>query len=86
MGVGDLDAQARQQLSIPDNVKGAVVTEVAPNSASAEAGLKPGDVITEINHHRVSDANDAVRLTEHAKEKTTLLHVWSKEGRLILQS
>jgi serine protease Do len=80
VGVGDLDAQARQQLSIPDNVKGAVVTEVAPNSASAEAGLKPGDVITEINHHRVSDANDAVRLTEHAKEKTTLLHVWSKEG------
>jgi serine protease Do len=80
VGVGDVDAQARQQLNIPDNVKGAVVTEVAPNSASAEAGLKPGDVITEINHHSVGSANDAVRLTEHAKDKTTLLHVWSKDG------
>jgi serine protease Do len=80
VGVTDLDSQARQQLSIPDNVKGAVVTEVAPNSASAEAGLKPGDVITEINHHRVASANDAVRLTEHVKDKTTLLHVWSKDG------
>jgi serine protease Do len=78
--VEDIDAQGRQQLKIPDNVKGAVVTEVAPNSASAEAGLQPGDVITEINHHSVSSANDAVRLTEHAKEKTTLLHVWSKQG------
>jgi serine protease Do len=80
VGVGDIDVQARQQLGIPDNVKGAVVTEVAPNSASAEAGLKPGNVITEINHHSVSSANDAVRLTEHAKDKTTLLHVWSKDG------
>jgi serine protease Do len=80
VGVGDIDAQARQQLSIPENVKGAVVTEVAPNSASAEAGLKPGDVITEINHHEVTGANDAVRLTEHAKNKTTLLHIWSKDG------
>jgi serine protease Do len=80
VGVGDVDAQARQQLNIPDSVKGAMVTEVAPNSAAAEAGLKPGDVITEINRHSVSNSNDAVRLTEHAKDKTTLLHVWSKDG------
>ena len=80
VGVSDLDAQARQQLNIPDHIKGAVVTEVAPNSASAAAGLKPGDVIMEINHHDVAGANDAVRLTEHARTKTTLLRVWSKDG------
>ena len=80
VGVEDLNAEARQQLKVPDNVKGVVVTEVAPNSASAEAGLQPGEVITEINHHPVRSASDAVQLTEHAKEKTTLLHVWSKEG------
>jgi serine protease Do len=80
VGVSDLDSQARQQLNIPDNVKGAIVTEVAPNSASAAAGLHPGEVITEINHHDVAGAGDAVRLTEHAKTRTTLLHVWSKNG------
>jgi serine protease Do len=80
VGVSDMDAQSRQQLNIPDDVKGAVVTDVAPNSASAEAGLKPGDVITEINHHSVKSADDAVHLTEHVKDKTTLLHVWSKDG------
>jgi serine protease Do len=80
VGVEDLTSQTRQQFNIPDDVKGAVVTQVAPNSASAEAGLQAGDVITEINHHSVASANDAVRLTEHAKDKITLLHVWSKDG------
>jgi serine protease Do len=80
VGVGDLDDQIRQQFSIPERVNGAVVTEVAPDCASAEAGLKVGDVILEINHHAVKSAADAVRLTEHAKNKTTLLRVWSREG------
>jgi C-terminal processing protease CtpA/Prc len=53
---------------------------VAPDSAAAEAGLKPGDVILEINHHAVKDAEDAVKLTEHAKDKQTLLHIWSGNG------
>jgi hypothetical protein len=34
----------------------------------------------EINHHSVKSAQDAMRLTEHAKNKTTLLHVWNGEG------
>jgi len=80
VGVADLDSQARQQYNVPTHIKGAVVSQVDPNSAAAEAGLKPGDVITEINRHPVKSADDAVKLTEHAKEKTTLLHVWSGNG------
>jgi serine protease Do len=80
VAVSDLDSQAKQQFNIPEHVKGAVVTEVAPDSAAAEAGLKPGDVILEINHHAVKNADDAVKLTEHAKSKQTLLHVWSGQG------
>jgi serine protease Do len=80
VGVGDLDSQAREQFHIPDHIKGVIVTQVDQGSAAAEAGLKPGDVIMEINRHRVTDAEDAVRLTEHAKDRTTLLHVWSQGG------
>jgi serine protease Do len=80
VGVADIDAQARQQFNIPDSVKGAIITEVAPDSASAEAGLKAGDVIMEVNHHRVAGANDAVKLTEHPSTKVTLLQVWSGDG------
>jgi serine protease Do len=80
VGVTDIDSQAREQYHIPDNIKGALVTQVEPDSAAAEAGLKAGDVIMEINRHRVTSAEDAVRLTEHARERTTLLHVWSEQG------
>jgi serine protease Do len=77
VGVTDLDSRARQQFNIPAHVKGALVTQVEPDSAAAEAGLKQGDVIMEINRHEVTSADDAVRLTEHPKDRTTLLHVWS---------
>jgi serine protease Do len=80
VGVADLDSQTRQQFHIPEHVKGAVVTQVDPESAAAEAGLKPGDVIMEINRHEVSGSEDAVKLTQHAKDKTTLLHVWTNNG------
>ncbi len=80
VAVGDLDAQTRRQFNIPGNVQGAVVTDVDENAAAREAGLKPGDVILEINRHPVKGAEDAVKLTENPKDKTTLLRVWSNGG------
>ncbi len=80
VAVSDLDRQARQQYNVPDSVKGAVITEVKPDSASAEAGLKPGDVIEEINRNPVKNAEDAVRLTENTKDKHTLVRVWENGG------
>jgi serine protease Do len=80
VAVGDLDAQTRRQFNIPNNVHGAIVTDVDENTVAREAGLKPGDVILEINRHPVKSAEDAVRLTEKPKDKTTLLRVWSNGG------
>jgi serine protease Do len=78
--VSDLDPQIRQQFNLPDTVKGAVITEVKPDSASAEAGLKPGEVIEEINRHSVKSAEEAVRLTEKVTDKHTLVRVWENGG------
>ncbi|HVU24452.1 MAG TPA: DegQ family serine endoprotease [Opitutus sp.] len=80
VGVSDLDPQARREFDVPAAVHGALVTEVDPTSASAAAGLQPGDVIEEINHHSVHDGDDAVRLTENPASKKTLLRVWSQRG------
>jgi serine protease Do len=80
VGVADLDQQTRQQLKLPENIKGVVITEVQPDSPAAEAGLKQGDVIQEINKHPVKTAEEAVKLTENPKDKVTLLRIWSNGG------
>jgi serine protease Do len=77
--VGDIDAAARQELRLPANLKGVVVSEVEEGSAAAEAGLRPGDVITEINRKPVRTAEEAVKMTEEPEDKTSLLRVW-REG------
>jgi serine protease Do len=79
--VGDLDSQARRQFNLPGNVNGVVVTDVAPDSPAAEAGIKPGDVIQEINRKPVKTADEAVKMTEKTSDdKRTLLRVWSNGG------
>jgi serine protease Do len=79
--VSDLDPQARQQFNLPETVNGVVVTDVQSDSPAAEAGLKPGDIIQEINSKPVKTAAEAVRLTENPKKKITRLRVWSNGGR-----
>ncbi len=43
-----LSPETRKTFGIAESVDGVVVTEVAPGSAAAEKGLKPGDVIVEV--------------------------------------
>jgi serine protease Do len=43
-----LNADNRKSFGIADSVDGVVVTQVAPGSAAAEKGLKPGDVVVEV--------------------------------------
>ncbi len=80
VGVADLDAQMRREFGVPVSIRGAVVTEVKPDSAAAAAGLEPGDVIQEINRQPVSSADVAVKLTEKPDTKRTLLRIWSQKG------
>ena len=82
--VADLETGARNEFEIPPRVQGALVTNVDPSSAAAEAGLSPGDVILEINRHPVRNADDAVRLTAHSETRKTLLKLWSRGGTHLL--
>lgn len=50
---GELSADLAKAFGI-DSQKGAFVSEVLPNSAADKAGLKAGDVITEINGQRIN--------------------------------
>ena len=84
VSVTDLDQNTRAELKIPQNVQGAVITQVAPDSAAYEAGLRTGDVITELNRQPVKNAQDAVAETEKQRSNETLVKVWTTGGSYYL--
>jgi serine protease Do len=78
--VGGLNPEIRQQLRLPASVQGTLVTEVNPDSNSAEAGLQPNDLIVEINRQPVANSDDAVRLCRAARGEQILVKVWRRIG------
>lgn len=54
-----LNQDIADKLGISDVKSGVVITDVANDSAAAEAGLKPGQVITEVGHAKVHNAAEA---------------------------
>lgn len=78
--VTDIDGRTRRRLDLPNAVHGALVINVESNSTAAEKGLRPGDVIVEIDRQPVRNADEAVALSEKAKGDHILLRVWS-QGR-----
>ena len=81
LAMADLTPEVRQQLQLPDGVRGVAIQSVRPNSPAEDAGLQPGDVIVQINRHDVASAAQAVE-NVHAipAGKDVLLLVWSKGG------
>jgi serine protease Do len=76
--VSDIDGKSRRQYSIPNHVRGALVTSVDPNSTAAEAGLREGDVILEIERKAVTSADQAIEMSNNFKGNKVLLRVWSR--------
>jgi len=80
--VTDLDAQTRNDAGVPGSVHGALVTKVEQDSNAADAGLRPGDVLVEINRQPVHNADEAMALSEKAKGDRIRLRVWRGGGML----
>ncbi len=73
VSVQDLDYQTLRQLQLPGSTKGVVVTDVADGSPAADNGLRPGDVIQEVDHTPISNTNDFNRAIRRAAGRTVLL-------------
>jgi len=74
--VTDLTPHIRRQLGAQASVVGALITDVDRASNSYEAGLRPGDVIVEVNHQPVAAAKDAVSLCKAARSEQILVKIW----------
>jgi serine protease Do len=78
MRLGTPDDEMVQKFGLPEGTKGAVVTAVTPRSAADRAHLMPGDVITQVDRHPVSNAQEAMsHIANHKGSNPILLYVES---------
>ena len=66
--VQSLSRENRQRFGLADDVIGAVIIDVARDSTAFEAGIRPGDVVSEIDQKPVGSAKAAVDALKAAKK------------------
>lgn len=80
-----LTGELRNFFKLKENVRGIVVTGVDFESPGGQVGLRPGDVISEVNQKELSKPEDFAAIIESAKSnnKKNVLLLVNREGDLI---
>jgi serine protease Do len=73
VSVETLDAQSASDLGLSPGTKGVVVTNVDPASEAAEAGLRRGDIIQEVNRQPIKNTAEFEHAIRSSKDKPLLL-------------
>jgi serine protease Do len=77
--VSELTPEARRAFSINDaGIKGVIVTELVRNSPAARAGLRPGDVLMEVNRKPVTSVREFA--DAYGKARGTVLLLVRRHG------
>ena len=83
LGLANLTPELRDQIQAPQNVHGAVIEQVQPGSSADNAGLQQGDIILEVNRHKVQSASDVQQdLASVPKGQDALVLVYSNGGNI----
>jgi serine protease Do len=84
ISVETLTPDLAQQVGVPQSTKGVVVDSVDPDSPAADAGLGRGVVVTAVDRHPVTNAEEFKRLMSQAQGKSVLLSVNTGNGNLFI--
>ena len=77
MEVGPITPEVARELELPRNRGGAVVMDVERNSPAFNAGIRPNDVIIEVNQQEVSNVSQVQReLQRAAPGQPVFLLIW----------
>ncbi len=76
----DLPDEAKEKLSLKYTGDGLVITEVLLNSAAAEAGLKKGDIIKNVNGISITLPSELQELVTRYKPSDKISIVFSRNG------
>jgi serine protease Do len=80
--VAPLSAELKDKFQLNSDQKGVVITDVAPDTPAAERGLKPGDVIMEVQQNEVASASDVQKQVDAARkaDRKNVLMLIQREG------
>lgn len=73
LSVAALTPDIANELKLPGDTKGVVVTSVDPASAASDAGVRRGDVVQQVNRQPVTDVAGFERAIQSAGDKPVLL-------------
>ena len=82
VSVQDLNAEIMRQLSLPDKIRGVVVSDIEGGSP-AETALLPGDVILEINRRAISNLEDYEAIVSKIKSGKDVLLLVFRRGSTV---
>ena len=68
------------EAKLPRNTHGVVVQNVNPDGRAADAGIKEGDIILEVNRQAVQSVDDLRAAVRRSADRPTLLLV-NRDGR-----
>jgi serine protease Do len=80
LGLQTLTPDVAASLGLEHGTHGAVITDVVAGSPAAEAGLKPGDVIVEVDRKGVASSEEAVNALRTPQKNGHLLRVRGAGG------
>jgi len=78
-----INSSVKNQFKLPDNVEGAVVMDVDPNGPAFAEGVRPGDIISEVNQQKVKSPSDVKTQVEKAVasgKRSVLLLIQGQSG------
>lgn len=80
MSVQPLTPEVAERLGVPAGSAGVLLSSVQPGSAADEAGLRRGDVVTEVAQQEVSNVDQFRKIIEDAKPGANLLIAFIRGG------
>jgi serine protease Do len=84
LSVTDLTPDIASELEVPPGTKGVVVTSAEPGSAAAEAGLRRGDLITQVNRKPVASVAQFEQAVRSGGSNSVLLLVSRGGGSIFV--
>jgi serine protease Do len=80
--VAPVSQDLKDKFQLQDGQKGVVITDVSPNTPAAERGLKPGDVIMEVQQGEVGSPGDVQKQVDAARkaDRKFVLMLIQREG------